>query len=146
LRQVNTLNHKLGLINETFNYAEKIGEICHWQYDVETQKLTFSDNKFNLLGCLPGSFEPTIQNYLACIHPQDRKKVRNLLMKEHAADTYSTYYRVIRKDKKIRYFRSISKFTRDSEGREIIIGVDCDVTVQHKNLMKLEQKNVELRS
>lgn len=146
LRQVKILNHRLQLINETFNYAEKIGEICHWQYDISTKKLTFSDNKFNLLGCQPRSFEPTIDNYLSCIHPQDRKKVRNSFEKELNTNTFSVYFRLIRKDKKMRYFKSISKLTRDSEGREIIIGVDCDVTAQHKNLMKLEQRNVELKN
>ncbi|HEX8561500.1 MAG TPA: CHASE3 domain-containing protein [Flavobacterium sp.] len=146
LRQVGKLNHRLQLINETFNYAEKIGEICHWQYDLATQELTFSDNKFNLLGFTPQSFKPTVDSFIAMVHPQDRKKVRNAFLKELTTDTFSIYFRIIRKDKRVRYFKSISKLTRDSEGKEIIIGVDCDVTIQHRSTMKLEQKNLELKS
>lgn len=146
IHELKLLNRKLQLMNETFTYAEKIGEICHWHFDIATKVLIFSDNKFNLLGCSPQSFTPNIDRFLEFVHPHDRKKVRDSFVKEHTSESLSIYFRIIRKDKKIRYFKSISKLTIDSEGKEIIIGIDCDVTTQHHNMIKLERKNNELKS
>lgn len=144
--ELKVLNRKLQLMNETFSYAEKIGEICYWHFDLATKVLTFSDNKFNLLGCTPQSFSPNIDRFLEFVHPQDRKRVRDSFVKEFTSESLSIYFRIIRKDKKVRHFKSISKLMTDSEGKEIIIGIDCDVTTQHQNMIKLERKNIELKN
>ncbi|HEX8269733.1 MAG TPA: CHASE3 domain-containing protein [Flavobacterium sp.] len=145
LRELAKLNREWELVNDTFTYAERIGEICHWQYDTRTKELKFSDNKFSLLGFEPQSFVPTVENFLTSVHPHDRRKVRNIFLKELTDASYMMQYRIVRKDKKVRHIKSISKLTIDSDGNEIIIGVDCDITQQHRNIVKLEQKNLELK-
>lgn len=146
LKRLRLLNQSLKHVNETFIYAEDIGEICHWQFDVKSKKLTFSDNRFKLLGCEIGSFEPTVKRFLHFVHPQDRKRAADCFVKSLNQTPFSIQYKVIRADRKVRVFKTTSKLLRDKEGREIIIGIDCDVTSQHRSTVKLEQKNKELRS
>ena len=145
LRQVRKLNHSLKLMNETFIDAERIGEISHWQLDIESRKFWFSDNKYRLMGYDAQVFEPTVERFLELVHPADRGKVRNSFEKAINKEVHTVYFRIRRPDRKVRHIKSVSKLTHDSEGREIIIGVDVDITNQHKNTLKLERKNLLLK-
>ncbi len=144
LRQMRILNQRLSMVNDTFTYAERIGEICHWHYDLASDIVTFSENRWNLLGAQPGSPETNVRNYLKFVHISDRKKVANCFKREKNIQPLLVYYKVVRADRKIRYFKTISKLILDNKGREIVIGIDCDVTLQQRSTMKLEQKNREL--
>jgi signal transduction histidine kinase/CHASE3 domain sensor protein len=146
VKKMKSLNHSLLLVNETFNYAENIGEICHWQFDIKSGQLVFSDNHYTMLGYQSQAFEPSIKGFLKFVHPSDRKKVGDCFVKDKNTEPLTSYYKVIRADKKVRYFKTISKLTTDSEGNEIIIGIDCDVTGQQRSTLKLEEKNKELLS
>ncbi|WP_290838281.1 CHASE3 domain-containing protein [Flavobacterium sp.] len=146
VKRMRLLNQSLKHVNETFAYAENIGEICHWEYDLKSKKLTFSDNRFKLLACEIDSFEPTVKNFLKFVHPQDRRRVNDCFVKSLNQTPFIIQYKVIRADRKGRVFRTISKLVTDSSGRETIIGIDCDITSQHRNTVKLEQKNKELAS
>ena len=139
------LNRSLLMMNETFNYAERIGEIGHWQLDVESRELTFSDNQFLLLGCKPQSFHPTIDNFLEFVIPPDRHKVYNTFEQQNNTAPCTLYYKVRPRDKKIRYLKTVSKSLIDSEGKQVIIGIACDVSMQHKYTVKLEQRNEQLK-
>lgn len=145
LRHLKKLNHSLKLMNETFIDAERIGEISHWQLDIETKKFWFSDNKYRLMGYEAQIFEPTVERFLEIVFPADRGKVRNSFEKAGTTQANTVYFRIRRPDKKVRYIKSVSKLTHDSEGREIVIGVDVDITNHHKNTLKLERKNLLLK-
>lgn len=146
LRKLKKLNHSLKMTNDVFKDAERIGEISHWQLDLTDQKLWLSDNKYQLLGCDKKSFKPTLDKFLTLVHPSDRKKVRDSFSKIARGQTHTVYYRIRRPDRKVRYIKTISKINLDNDGREIIIGVDVDITSQHKNTIKLERRNLQLKS
>ncbi|MBD3581404.1 sensor histidine kinase [Flavobacterium selenitireducens] len=145
LKRTGSLNQKLRLTNKTFENAERIGQIGHWQYDLDRQELTLSDNRYRLLGCETGEFEPTIAEFLRFVHNQDRKRVEECFLKSRNLTPFAVNYRVVRKDKKIRYFSTTSQLIETKDGRQIIIGIDRDVTTQHRSTAKLEQRNNELR-
>ena len=145
LRKVKKLNHSLSLMNETFKDAERIGEISHWQFNLEDETFLFSDNKYKLLGC-ELDFEPTLENFLSLVHADDRAIVRSSFNITSAVTSNTIYYRIIRSDKKIRNIKTISKNSFDDDGRQIAIGVDVDITSQYKNTVKLERKNLELKN
>ncbi len=144
LNKVRELNQKLQLTNDIFNYAEQIGEISHWQYDIDANSFLFSDNKFNLIGVIPQSFEPSIENYLQYVHSNDRQKVRHSFNRI-TKDRISVQYRIITDDKKIRRIKSVSKLINASNGSQFIVGVDCDITRQYRNTKKLQRNNIELQ-
>ncbi len=145
LRKLKKLNHSLSLMNETFKDAERIGEISHWQFNLTDETFWFSDNKYKLLGC-DRNFEPTLENFLSMVHADDRTIVRSSFHTTPAVTSTTIYYRIVRADRKIRYIKTISKNSFDDDGREIAIGVDVDITLQHKNTVKLERKNLQLKN
>ncbi len=139
-------NEKLLITTESIKHAELIGDFFTSVWNIKTNKIIYSDNLFSLLGCEPKSFEPTIEEFLKFVHPDDRHIVilgnENILNKHK---TYPRYYRIIRKDGQERYFKAIGKFIEDASGNSTHIGVVRDVTQQHRSKLILKERNRELK-
>lgn len=136
---------KLLIKTESIKHAEIIGDFCISQWDMETNKLSYSDNLYSLLGCDPQSFEPTIGNYLEFVHPEDRQIVIEGTENTIQEITNPRLYRVIRKDGEIRYFKSMGKFLTGIDGNKIYIQVIKDITQYQLSSNALEEKNHELQ-
>lgn len=137
-------NEQLMISIESMKHAEIIGEFCISQWDLINNKLLYSDNLYRLLGCEPQSFEPTIENYLKYVHPEDRVIVRDGAEKILNKNVFPGTYRIIRKDGEVRYFISLGKFITVHKNNKTYIGVIKDVTVYNLNNKALEEKNQEL--
>ncbi len=137
-------NENLLLTNESFKHAEEIGNFSSWQWHLDSNKFIYSDNLYGLLGLESKSFEPTVENFLDFVHPDDRHIVTEsakLAMDEGKPSNID--FRIIRKDGVIRYFKSVFKLT-DLNGKKIFIGVNSDITEQHINNAAFEDRNIEL--
>ena len=145
LQKLRKVNDELKLINETFEHSEQIAAISHWQWNLESNEFTYSDNQFRLLGCDPGSINNTGETFLAFVHPDDRETITAGWQKMKQEKTPSiAFYRIKRKNGELRYFKSISKPITDSFNKTIFIGVNIDITEQYLNSLSLEEKNREL--
>ena len=139
------LNDDLKFLNYTFNNAEKIAGISHWNYNLRTHEYSFSDNFYNLIGLDQETFKPTLENVLPYIHPDDRE-----LVVEAYADSLrnktptSLIFRLYRKNGEIRYIKSIGSFAENSHGEMVKIGVNYDITEHYKNTIDLEDNNKHL--
>ncbi len=139
-------NEELLIKTESIKHAEVIGEFCITLWDMDSNSISYSDNLYRLLGCEPQSFEPTIENFLQFVHPDDRNIVKTGAEKAiQESKTYARFYRIIRKDGELRYFRSIGKFISDDNNKsKTHIGIIKDITQMHLINIKLEEKNREL--
>lgn len=137
-------NADLRLTTESFNHAEEIGRFSSWQWHIDSGKLAFSDNHYHLLGLVPQSFEPTLENFLRYVHPDDRHIVEEsikLAVDENKPSVIS--FRIIRKDGQIRHIKSVAKLT-DFHNKAIFIGINSDITEQYLSNIALEDRNREL--
>ena len=66
------INNQLLITQESFQHAEQIAQISYWWWNVNTNKLYYSNNQYRLLGVEPNSFEPTVEKYLEFVHPEDK--------------------------------------------------------------------------
>ena len=55
--------------------AQRIARLGHWERDLKTGEVIWSDEVFRLLGLEPGSCAPSQDTYLAHVHPDDRERV-----------------------------------------------------------------------
>ena len=137
-------NADLRLTTESFKHAEEIGNFSSWQWHVDSNKYIFSDNQYGLLGVEPQSFEPTIENFLEFVHPDDRhivtEGVKTALNERKPSNVF---FRVIRKDGELRYFKSVARLT-DFHDNLVFIGINSDITEQHLSNIALEERNREL--
>lgn len=139
-------NEKLLISIESTKHAEIIGEFGITQWDMKTNEISFSDNLYSLLGCEPQSFEPTAENYMKFVHPDDRHIVSDRTKKTINDDTYPLEYRIIRKDGALRHFKSMGKIITDNEKSKLHVGIDRDITLRHLSQLALIERNRELEN
>ncbi|HLA54490.1 MAG TPA: ATP-binding protein [Flavobacterium sp.] len=146
LKDMKKLNEELQFLNYTFNNAEKIAGISHWKYNLRTRKYSFSDNFYNLIGLNPETFEPSMENVLPYLHPDDRDRVVEAYTHSLTNKTpTSLIFRLYRKNGDMRYIKSIGSFAENSRGELVKIGVNYDITEQYQNTISLEENNKDLR-
>ncbi|WP_281337274.1 PAS domain-containing protein [Flavobacterium eburneipallidum] len=139
------VNNQLKIFDESSKQAEILGKYGSWTLDYNTSKFTYSDNQFRLMGCDPQSFEPCIDNILENVHPEDHSIVDNAFKKASTSMKIPAInYRVIRKDGKIRQFKTIAKSFTDLKGVQSLIGTTQDVTEDFNKSLQLKQRNLEL--
>jgi signal transduction histidine kinase/CHASE3 domain sensor protein len=139
-------NEKLNIAAEASKHAEDIGNFSSWQWNLENNKLIYSDNQYLLLGCVPQTFEPTIDKYLEFVHPDDKHIIIEggkevLDERGHPA----AFFRIIRKDGVLRYIHSVSRLFTDENGRRVLVGVNRDITEQHLSNIQLNEINRQLK-
>ncbi len=142
--ELEKINAELIVAVESMKHAEKIGNFSTSQLDLQTNKLIYSDNQYALLGWEPQSFKPTMEHFISFIHPDHWHIVKERIKSTTDEDEIPAYYKIIRKDGIIRYFKSIRKIITDTKGKKIRIGVNFDVTEEHFTLLALEEKKLEL--
>lgn len=139
-------NKQLNIANESNKQAQKIGEFCTWTWNLQNNSFSCSDSLFHLLGSDINSFEPTIKNISQFIHPEDQPKITSEIDKVLSGkpEDLIQHFRIIRKDGKLRYFKSLAKTVLHDKGERTVIGVISDITEQHETNMALERRNFEL--
>lgn len=145
MKELANERNQLVISNKIFDHAEQIADISHWYWDVKENRMNYSVNLYHLLGCRANEFDPTFDNFLQFVHPSDRhvlienkKKVQRELIPS------TTFYRILRKDGELRYFKSVGKFITDEFGKNISIGIHADITEQHKKDKVLGEKLADL--
>jgi signal transduction histidine kinase/CHASE3 domain sensor protein len=147
LDKLQVSNNRLALLNESNNLAENVGSFGSWELNIETNEYTFSDNSYRLLGFQPEGFFASQENFLKYVHPEDVstfKEATDKLVKNISLPPFT--YRVIRKDKKVRYFRTTGRIVTNKMGDKILIGTNSDVTDEVLASLSLEQQNLELEA
>jgi len=94
------------------------------------------------------SFEPTTENFMGFVHPDDRHILhegRQKILIDSSSTPVVSYFRIIRKDNNsLRYFKSIEKKIVDNYGNDIVIGINADITEQYLKDKIIEEKIFDL--
>jgi signal transduction histidine kinase len=147
LEKMQVAYNRLTVLNESSNLAEMVGNFGSWQMNSDTDEVVFSDNIYRLLGCKPQSFSANRENFLKYVHPEDLLFFDIKATDRIENDNLSPYtYRIIRKDKQLRYFRNTGRVVINRSEKKIIIGTTTDVTDEVLASLSLEQQNIELEA
>jgi PAS domain S-box-containing protein len=86
--------------------------------------------QYRIFGVAPDSFEVTLANVQALLHPDDVNALREVVAHfEKGAQTYETEFRIIRPDGEIRWCTGTAAATVDKAGRIVrVSGVTIDIT------------------
>lgn len=136
-------NKDLKKKNNAFKEIQRIAKIGSWEFDAKTNKLTWSDEVYNIFSVSSNSFKPDYEAFLNCIHPEDRKRVDEVFKESiKQKRDYQVRHRVLRSDGSILYVNEAGYHTFDERGELIhTIGTVHDIT----NVIEYEQKigNIE---
>ncbi|WP_426671879.1 PAS domain S-box protein [Mucilaginibacter sp. McL0603] len=131
-----------------FTKAELLAEFGTWRIDLATNSTNWSPGTYKLLGYEQGEVEPTYENFLKNIHPDDVSTVDETFKRSvRSIQPYKSECRIINKDGSIRYLRRQFEFELDGEGKPaVIIGFNQDITREKLAQMQIEQQIEELRA
>jgi len=137
---------ELKLKNQQLNEAQEIARMGHWEWNVATNKVSWSDELFRVYG-LPVSGEGvSYEKFLAYVHPDDLTNVDTLIKQAFAEKHFSEYYhRIVTLDGHVKTLHARGEVITDENGEVIkMIGTGQDVTEQKKTEKELLIKTSEL--
>ena len=132
---------KLSEANDVLRHAEEIAGMGSWQLNLHSGKYTYSENMFRLLGCQLQEVDPSFENLIDLVHPEDREMVKHS-RKDSLEETNSSEleYRLIRKDGVIRQFKESQKISTNDQNQRVKFGTTRDITEENIVIRELEER------
>ncbi len=121
--------------------AQQIGHVGSWEWEVDADRLTWSDELHRIFGLEAGEIPAGFDGYLRRVHADDRETVERAL--QNALRTTSAFEfdeRIVRPDGEVRVLRSRGEVRRDATGSPRMLGVSLDITP----LREAERQAIEL--
>jgi PAS domain S-box-containing protein len=122
--------------------AQRLGRTGSWAFDADGFR-HWSSELFAIHGLDPRGKAPSIPEYVALVHPEDRPSVaqaiQNMLVEPRAFDFTK---RIVRPDGVLRHVRCVGLPTAGGDG---FVGTGMDVTEQEQLTEALRKSELELR-
>ncbi|QOY51489.1 sensor domain-containing protein [Candidatus Sulfurimonas baltica] len=112
--------------------AQSLANIGHWELDLVTNSLYWSDEVYRIFGLKPQEFGATYEAFLKHIHPDDIDLVNNSYMNSlEARIGYHVEHRIVRENGEIGYVEETCEHEFDADGNPVrSIGTVHDITKQ----------------
>ena len=126
--------------------AEAMAHLGHWDLDLTTNSLYWSDEIYRIFEIDPDKFGASYESFLETIHPEDRELV-NMAYTESVKDRtqYDISHRLLFRDGKEKFVNERCYTEYDEEGKPVrSIGTVQDITEQKKAEDEINKLNEEL--
>ena len=110
--------------------AQEVAQIGSWEWDIATNRVTWSEELYRLWGLDPQSVELTYELYLDSIHPDDRELAQKTVEDAFAkGDSFLFDHRVELPDGPVRWIHSRGQVIVDEAGAPArMLGTAQDIT------------------
>jgi PAS domain S-box-containing protein len=136
------------LLKTTHNLqqAQRLAHIGNWNFDVNAQTITWTEEVFRIFGLEPRHAAPTYEELLQYYHPKDRDRFQNLISQVlQDAVAYDTEFSIIRADGSIGHINAKGEPVQNEEGQVIhLFGTVMDITERHQVLEALRTQTEQL--
>jgi PAS domain S-box-containing protein len=130
LSELRTAGRELARANARLAEAQELAHIGSWEWDVESGKVTWSNELYRLWGIVPGSQELTYDWYLGSVHPDDRERVQQIIeraIREGAPFAFD--HRLEQQDGGSRWIHGRGRVITDDAGSPVrLVGTAQDIT------------------
>ncbi len=134
---------------EVLEYTQKVAHIGSWTTDLQTKRLTWSDETFRIFGMDKAQFDGKLETFYSRIHPDDLDDVRRA--SENAIRTHDSYkidHRILHSDGSVRWVHEQAELILGPEGKPMLLfGTVQDITERKEaeeaigNLAKFPDEN-----
>jgi diguanylate cyclase (GGDEF)-like protein/PAS domain S-box-containing protein len=114
--------------------AQQLASIGSFEWDLQNDTVIWSDELFRVFGADPQSFRPTLDSYLAGVHPEDRERVETSVQTAlQTGSAFSHQYRYVRPDGAHRTFHARGEVVAAENGRPAkLVGTCQDITERER--------------
>lgn len=112
------------------NEGQRLAHLGTWEWDLHTNALSWSDEKFRIHGFEPRSFTPTLDHVRKCVLPEDLEKLLGTLNAvAHTGVSQEVSYRITRPSGEIRHVTTMAAAELDSQSVPCrLVGTMQDMT------------------
>ncbi|RED92655.1 PAS domain S-box protein [Marinoscillum furvescens] len=141
-----TTNARLSLANKQFALAISGANAGFFIYDIPRDINYWDRKSAEIFGLPPEPHVGNLSEFLQCVIPQDRRKLRGEYNREYDnADRFENNYRINRNGE-IRHIHAQGSVERNEQGKPIkIVGIHIDETSQVRARQRLEQSERKYR-
>lgn len=141
-----TANQALQASQKLLAEAQQISHIGSWEWDVASNRMSWSDELYRVHGLKPQEHLITYEMFLQYVHPDDRQLVREILEKaRHDHQPFGFNHRIFRPDGAERLLGVRGEVIVDGGGQAIrLVGTGQDVTEQRKAEEELAERRIAL--
>ncbi|MBD0288176.1 MAG: PAS domain-containing protein, partial [Flavisolibacter sp.] len=139
---------ELKISNKQLNEAQEIARMGHWEWDVATNKVTWSEGLYKVYGLDERNGELSYDTFLACVHPDDQNLVNRSIQEAFETKRFQSYiHRIQLEDGTTKTLQAKGEVITDEEGKIVkMIGTGQDITEQQKAQQQLLEKTHELEN
>ncbi len=115
--------------------AEQVARLGHWELDLTTNRLYWSDEVYRIFGLEPSGFDASYEAFLELVHPEDRDFVNRAFRESvEKRKPYEVVHRLLLKDGTVKYVNERCVTIYDDQGRPLrSLGTVLDVTESKRN-------------
>ena len=113
-----------------FKEAQELAHFGHWEMDLVSQEMTWSDEVYRIFGYQPGMLTPTLSTYLEFVPLEERSQVEEFVERvAREGERQSLEHRILVGGKAIRHVAVHAKVHQDKlTGKFLIVGGIQDIT------------------
>jgi PAS domain S-box-containing protein len=139
------LTEELRLSGYYLSEGQRLAHMGSWAFDPSGFFEYWSQELFEIYGLDPQKGAPTLEQYLATIHPQDRDFMANTIERMRAERTgCDVKKRIVRPDGEQRYIRCVGIPVVEGEVLKGFLGTAIDITEQELLNQELERQQAHL--
>src|SRR5271154_4346933 len=139
------LTGELRLSEQYLSEGQRLAQMGSWAYNPSGFFEYWSQELFKIYGLEPQRGAPTLEEYLATVHPQERDFMANTIKRmcaEHSGCDVKK--RIVRPDGEQRYIRCVGIPVVEGEVLKGFLGTAIDVTEQELMTQELERRQAHL--
>jgi len=138
IREWNYITERRNLIKslqeskQRLEQAERIAKLGHWELDLVTNTLYWSDEIYRIFDIDPKKFKASYEAFLETVHPEDRERVNTAYTDSLKNKTlYDIEHRLLMKDGAVKFVREKCTTEYDPQGIPLrSLGIVQDITEQ----------------
>jgi PAS domain S-box-containing protein len=124
--------------------GQRLAHIGSWAFDAAGFEY-WSPEMFRMHRLDPARKPPTVQEYLNCVHPQDRESMANLVQGLSAKDLpFDATKRIVWPNGEVRYIRWVGTPFGENESLKKYVGSALDVTAHQLLTQELQRREAYL--
>ena len=111
--------------------AQRIANIGSWEWNIQKDDITWSNELYSIYGVDPNTFTPTISSFADYIHPDDQETVNNIINQIISQGISVDFdFRIISTDGSTHILNTVAEVTDfDEDGNpRLMVGINQDIT------------------
>ncbi len=128
--------------------AQRLAHLGSWEWDIATDRVTWSDELYRIFGLEPGSTDLTFKTFVSRIHPEDRERMQAMWRQAFQdLQPVSYTYRILRPDGSIRHLSGKAHVKTDAAGKAVrAFGIALDLTELREVELQLRRSHAILQA